>query len=56
MPLKPGSSRAVIGANIAELERSGYPPKQAEAIAFNKAGLQRHKRNEPKKKPRKKKK
>ena len=36
MPLKSGKSEKVLGSNIAELERSGYPDKQAEAIAFSK--------------------
>lgn len=38
MPLKPGSSKEVIGENIAELEHAGHPPKQAIAIAFKNAG------------------
>jgi hypothetical protein len=38
MPLKSGSSKATISANIAELHRSGYSGKQAVAIAFSKAG------------------
>jgi hypothetical protein len=41
MPLKKGSSRKVVGANIAELEKSGYPDKQAIAISLNKAGKSR---------------
>src|ERR1700728_694763 len=36
MPLKSGKSEKVLGKNIAELERAGYPDKQAEAIAFSK--------------------
>lgn len=35
MPLKLGSSQKTIGNNIAELERSGRKPKQAEAIALS---------------------
>ena len=35
MPLLSGKKN--IGKNIAELRRSGYPPKQAEAIAEKKA-------------------
>ena len=35
MPLKTGKSKKVLGSNIAELENSGYKPKQAEAIAFS---------------------
>jgi hypothetical protein len=38
MPLKSGSSREVISDNIRELMRSGYPQKQAVAIALKKAG------------------
>lgn len=38
MPLKSGSSDAVIAFNIAELRRSGYPLSQASAIAYKKAG------------------
>lgn len=37
MPLKSGTSPKAVRANIAELIRSGRPPKQAEAIAFSKA-------------------
>lgn len=44
MPLKKGSSRSVIGNNIAELERSGYKKSQAEAIALRKAGKSRKKK------------
>lgn len=43
MPLQEGSSRAVIEANIAELIRSGYPRKQAVAIAFEHAARGRKK-------------
>ena len=35
MPLKSGSSSKVISENIAELIKSGYPQKQAEAIAYS---------------------
>lgn len=38
MPLKSGSSKAAISANIAELIRGGRPQKQAVAIAYDKAG------------------
>lgn len=38
MPLKKGSSRKVIGENIAELIRSGRKKDQAVAIAMDKAG------------------
>jgi hypothetical protein len=35
MPLKKGKSRAVVSANIRELRKSGYPEKQAVAIALS---------------------
>jgi len=38
MPLKHGSSKKVLSENIAELVRSGYPQKQAVAIAYHKSG------------------
>lgn len=38
MPLKSGHSDADFKANVAELIRSGYKPKQALAIAFRKRG------------------
>jgi hypothetical protein len=38
MPLRSGKSRGVIKENTAELIRSGRDPKQAYAIAMNKAG------------------
>jgi len=38
MPLKKGSSQETIGENIGELRKSGYPAKQAAAIAYNEAG------------------
>jgi len=38
MPLKKGSSKATIGANISELVHSGRPQNQAIAIAMSKAG------------------
>lgn len=41
MPLKKGSSKKVISANIRELRRSGRPQKQAVAIAMNEAGKSR---------------
>lgn len=37
MPLKKGSSKAVIKANIRELKQSGRPQKQAVAIALSQA-------------------
>ena len=47
MPLKSGSSREVIGQNIGELERSGYPRAQAIAISLSKAGKGKKKRKKP---------
>lgn len=38
MPLKGGSSKKVVSENIRELRHSGYPEKQAVAIAMDKAG------------------
>ena len=38
MPLRKGSTKAVIRANIRELVKSGRSQKQAVAIAMNKAG------------------
>ncbi len=43
-PLRKGSSRAAISANIAELIRSGRPRDQAAAIAYEKAGKSRKKK------------
>jgi hypothetical protein len=37
MPLKSGSSKAVIEANIKELIAAGHDPKQAAAIAYSNA-------------------
>ena len=38
MPLKSGSGRKTIDTNIERLVIEGYPPKQAVAIAYSKAG------------------
>lgn len=38
MPLASGSSQRTISSNISELRQSGYPEKQAIAIAYSKAG------------------
>lgn len=38
MPLEPGSSRAVVGNNIREMEKSGHPPNQSIAAALRNAG------------------
>ena len=37
MPLKKGGTKGVIASNIKELKSSGYPQKQAVAIALNQA-------------------
>lgn len=44
MPLKQGKSKAVISQNIHELVQSGYPQKQAVAIALRNAGAPKPKR------------
>lgn len=44
MPLKPGSDKKTISANIAELVRSGRDVKQAAAIAYKKAGKSKSKK------------
>ena len=38
MPLKKGSSQATVSSNISELRHSGYPERQAVAIAMHQAG------------------
>lgn len=38
MPLQPGKSKAIVSANIHELVKSGYPVKQAVAIALRNSG------------------
>jgi hypothetical protein len=43
MPLKRGSSKQTVSANIRELKASGRPQKQAVAIAMDKAGKGRKK-------------
>lgn len=37
MPLKKGKSKETIGRNIAEMENSGYPAKQAIAASLSQA-------------------
>ena len=43
MPLKKGSSKKTVSSNIEELVKSGYPVRQAAAIAYKKAGKSRKK-------------
>ena len=50
MPLKKGSSQAVVSSNIKEMMAAGHPRKQAVAAAMNTA----HKGRGPDKKTRRK--
>jgi len=43
MPLKSGKSQATISDNIKELMKSGYPQRQAIAIAMQKSGKSKKK-------------
>jgi len=44
MPLRKGSSKQVIEANISTLIREGKSPKQAAAIAYQTAGKAKSKK------------
>lgn len=48
MPLKKGSSKAVISRNIAEMIKAGHPKAQAIAAAYSNAG--KSKKSPPKRK------
>lgn len=50
MPLHRGKSSKIIHRNISELVHSGYPVKQAAAIAFKKAGMSKSRSKECRKK------
>ena len=45
MPLQGGQSKAVVSGNVRELISSGYPQKQAVAIAMSKARKNRKKKH-----------
>jgi len=45
MPLLKGSSKEVISSNISELRHSGYPEKQAVAIALSNARKSKKKKH-----------
>lgn len=47
MPLKSGSSRAVVSRNIEREMAAGKPQRQAVAIALRKAGKARQRRKAP---------
>jgi hypothetical protein len=48
MPLKRGSGKKTISANIAELIRAGHSQAQAAAIAYDTAGKGRKKKGKKK--------
>ena len=49
MPLMKGSGKEVISSNISELRHSGYPERQAIAIAMSKAGKSKKSKKSDKK-------
>lgn len=49
MPLMKGKSKKTVSRNVAELINSGYPAKQAAAIAYSKAGISKKKPGRKKK-------
>jgi hypothetical protein len=50
VPLKKGSSQKTISANISELSKSGYPNRQAVAIALTQSREKGLIKEKPKKK------